>query len=102
MMLVMTTTTLKVAATIVALAHVAMAQAESPGVFEVASVKPAGPVPAGGGNQRRGWHGAGLRWEVPRLDNSRFSVTTTPYALITWDMDTTKLGAALMSATATW
>jgi len=54
--------------------------------FEVASVKPIGPVEAGGGrgSDGAGGMGSGCDGNAPRMDASRFTVTTTAYALITW------------------
>jgi len=69
-----------------ALVSLAFLQAQSPTAFEVASVKPMGPVPAGGGRgtNASGGAGEGCDGGFPRLDNDRFSVVTTPFALITW------------------
>jgi uncharacterized protein (TIGR03435 family) len=80
------TTALRLAAIIAVLAPAAMPQAASPDTFEVASVKPIGPVPAGGGRGTSASGGAGLGCDggFPRVDRSTFAVTTTPYALITW------------------
>jgi hypothetical protein len=63
-----------------ALAVVAMPQTRSPEAFEVASVKAAGPVPSGKG---RGTNPSVEREKAatqasPKVDGSRFSVTTTP------------------------
>lgn len=60
--------------------------AQPPDAFEVASVKPAGPVPSDGGrgNDAASGIGAGCDGSFPKLEGNRFSVTTTPYALITW------------------
>lgn len=54
--------------------------------FEVASVKPVGEVQAGGGRGTTGEGGMGVGCDgnAPRIDGNRFTVTTTPYALITW------------------
>ena len=54
--------------------------------FEVASVKPAGPVYGGGGRGDTGAGGIGIGCDgnAPRMDGKRFTVTTTPYALISW------------------
>jgi uncharacterized protein (TIGR03435 family) len=80
------TTTPRLAATLAALAAVGMLRAEAADTFEVVSVRPAGAVPAGGGRGSPGPGGAGLGCDggFPRVDRSRFTVTTTPYALITW------------------
>jgi uncharacterized protein (TIGR03435 family) len=87
-MLVMTTATiaLKLATAIVVLAPVAIPQVESSDNFEVVSVKPLGPVPSGGGRGTAapGGAGGGCDGGFPKVDGSRFTVTTTPYALITW------------------
>lgn len=79
-------TTAKFLATIFILAQAAMAQGPQPGTFEVASVKPAGAVPAGGGRGTSASGGIGLGCDggFPKVDNGRFSVITTPYALIAW------------------
>ena len=80
-------------ATVIALCGMAHAQVkppalgeEAPVAFEVASVKPQGPVPGGGarGSDAPGGMGAGCDGGFPRLQGNRFVVTTTPYALITW------------------
>jgi uncharacterized protein (TIGR03435 family) len=47
--------------------------------FEVASVKPLGPVTGGFAGGMNGCDGS-----FPRVDGNRFVVTTTPFALITW------------------
>lgn len=80
------TAAFRLTAAIVLFASVALSQPESSATFEVASVKPMGPVPAGGGRGTSASGGAGLGCDggFPRLDNDRFSVVTTPYALITW------------------
>ncbi len=54
--------------------------------FEVASVKPVGPVVGGDGrgSTGAGGMGSGCDGNAPRMDASRFTVTTTPYALISW------------------
>lgn len=80
------TMTLRLVATIAVLPSVAVLRAESLDTFEVASVKPLGPVPAGGGRgtAEPGGFGRGCDAGFPRVDGSRFSVTTTTYALITW------------------
>src|SRR5215831_2686376 len=54
--------------------------------FEVASVKPVGPVPSGNGrgSDGSGGIGGGCDGGFPKLEHNRFTVTTTPYALITW------------------
>jgi uncharacterized protein (TIGR03435 family) len=84
--LVMHRKIIRVVATIGLAAASALAQPESPAAFEVASVKPMGPVPAvgGGGTNASGGAGLGCDGGFPRLDNDRFTVVTTPYALITW------------------
>jgi uncharacterized protein (TIGR03435 family) len=56
----------------------AVALAESPDTFEVASVKPMGPVRVTAGGS------VGCDGSFPKVDNDRFSVITTAYALITW------------------
>jgi len=73
------------------LAPVAKAQqqghpTEAQDAFEVASVKPAGPVPSGGGrgSDASGGIGGGCDGGFPQVEGNRFSVTTTAYALITW------------------
>jgi uncharacterized protein (TIGR03435 family) len=60
--------------------------AQSAPSFEVVSVKPLGPVPAGGGrgSDAAGGIGGGCDGGFPKVENNRFSVITTPYALITW------------------
>ena len=60
-------------------------QSTAPTAFEVASVKPVGPV-AGGPDGRGGFAGAmnGCDGSFPKIESNRFSVTTTPFALITW------------------
>lgn len=67
-------------------AFAAVALAQSPAAFEVVSVKPVGPVPGGGGrgSDAAGGFGGGCDAGFPKLDGRRFSVVTTPYALITW------------------
>jgi uncharacterized protein (TIGR03435 family) len=76
----------RLAAVLMLFASLAVSQTSSPDSFEVASVKPLGPVPAGGGRDTNASGGAGQGCDggFPRLDRSHFSVTTTPYALITW------------------
>ena len=71
----------RVAATLAVLAVAALIDGQTPQSFEVASVKPIGPIPPG-----RGPAGGadGCDGSFPRVDAGRFSVTTTPYALITW------------------
>jgi hypothetical protein len=80
------TITRRLVAVIALLTPVAMLQAQTLDTFEVASVKPMGPVPAGGGRgtAEPGGAGRGCDGGFPRVDGSRFSVITTPYALITW------------------
>lgn len=77
---------LRLAAAMVIAVSAATIHAESPDHFEVASVKPVGPVPAGGGRgtDASGGAGQGCDGGFPRVDKDRFSVTTTAYALITW------------------
>jgi uncharacterized protein (TIGR03435 family) len=77
---------LRIAAAMALFAATALPQPESPATFEVVSVKPMGPVPAGGGGGTNASGGAGLGCDggFPRVDNDRFAVVTTPYALITW------------------
>jgi uncharacterized protein (TIGR03435 family) len=58
--------------------------AHSQSAFEVVSVKPAGRVPEGRASTGPGGAGTGCDGGFPRLDGRRFTVTTTPYALITW------------------
>lgn len=62
------------------------AAAASAQSFEVASVKPVGEVQAGGGRGTTGEGGMGVGCDgnAPRIDGNRFTVATTPYALITW------------------
>jgi hypothetical protein len=71
-------------AVVVALAPVAIPQASDN--FEVAAVKPLGPIPSGNGRgtPAPGGAGRGCDGGFPRVDGTRFTVTTTPYALITW------------------
>ena len=85
-------TLLRLVATLAALVLVAKPQTSSDG-FEVASVKPAGPVLSGGGLGtnasaselgRKGGAGEGCDGGFPKVDGSHFAVTTTTYALITW------------------
>jgi bla regulator protein blaR1 len=52
--------------------------AAPPQTFEVASVKPVGSI------SNAGQFSNGCDGSFPRLDNNRFAVTTTLYALITW------------------
>jgi len=77
---------LRIAAAMALFAATVLPQPESPATFEVVSVKPMGPVPAGGGGGTNASGGAGLGCDggFPRVDNDRFAVVTTPYALITW------------------
>jgi uncharacterized protein (TIGR03435 family) len=60
-------------------------QSPAPTAFEVASVKPMGPV-LGGPEGRGGFAGGmnGCDGSFPKVESNRFSVTTTPFALITW------------------
>jgi uncharacterized protein (TIGR03435 family) len=60
-------------------------QAPARPAFEVASVKPMGPV-AGGEGRGGGFAGGmnGCDGSFPTVAGSRFAVTTTPFALITW------------------
>src|SRR5215831_14396092 len=62
------------------------ASVDVPASFEVASVKPVGPVPSGGGrgSDAAGGMGSGCDGGFPKVEGNRFSVTTTAYALITW------------------
>jgi uncharacterized protein (TIGR03435 family) len=48
--------------------------------FEVTSVKPMGDAPA----EALAAFGSGCDGSFPRVENNRFVVTTTPFALITW------------------
>lgn len=48
--------------------------------FEVASVKPMGDAPA----ERLAAYGRGCDGSFPQVENNRFRVTTTVFALITW------------------
>jgi len=73
---------LRLAVTLAALALVAKPQIGSGG-FEVASVKPAGPISATEVG-RKGGAGGGCDGGFPKVDGSQFAVTTTTYALITW------------------
>lgn len=57
----------------------ALGQAAAPEAFEVASVKPKGPV---GGALAGGM--SGCDGSFPKVEGRRFAVTTTPFALITW------------------
>ena len=66
-------------ALVIALAIGATA-AQSPETFDVASVKPMGPALA----EALARFGSGCDGSFPRVENKRFTVTTTPYALITW------------------
>lgn len=54
--------------------------------FEVASVKPMGPVSGGDGrgSDAPGGIGSGCDASFPKFDGKHFTVTTTPFALITW------------------
>jgi uncharacterized protein (TIGR03435 family) len=63
----------------------AWGQASTP-AFEVASVKPVGQVESGGaaGTPGAGGIGVGCDGHAPQVVGRRFTVTTTPYALITW------------------
>jgi uncharacterized protein (TIGR03435 family) len=54
-------------------------QAPVGAAFEVASVKPLGPVTGGFSAGMNGCDGS-----FPRVDGNRFVVSTTPFALITW------------------
>jgi uncharacterized protein (TIGR03435 family) len=60
--------------------------AQTASSFEVVSVKPLGPVPGGGGrgSDAAGGIGGGCDGGFPKVENNRFTVITTPYALITW------------------
>jgi uncharacterized protein (TIGR03435 family) len=80
------TTALKLATALAVLAPAGIPQTESSNSFEVASVKSVGPVPGGGGRGTTAAGGAGVGCDggFPRVDGSLFTVTTTPYALITW------------------
>jgi uncharacterized protein (TIGR03435 family) len=80
------TAAIRAAAAMALAAAAALPQPESAAAFEVASVKPIGPVPAGGGRGTNASGGVGLGCDggFPRLDNDRFTVVTTLYALITW------------------
>jgi uncharacterized protein (TIGR03435 family) len=51
-----------------------------PDAFEVASVKPMGDAPG----EALAAFGSGCDGSFPRVENNRFVVTTTPFALITW------------------
>lgn len=51
--------------------------------FEVASVKPMGDAPA----ERLAAYGRGCDGSFPQVENNRFRVTTTVFALITWAYD---------------
>jgi uncharacterized protein (TIGR03435 family) len=84
-MLVMTVA-IRITAAMALVAAAALSLPESPAAFEVVSVKPMGPVPAGAGRGTNASGGAGLGCDggFPRVDNDRFTVVTTPYALITW------------------
>ncbi len=64
----------------------AILQAQAADTFEVVSVKPLGAVPPGNGRGTAAPGGAGVGCDggFPRVDGGRFSVNTTPYALITW------------------
>jgi uncharacterized protein (TIGR03435 family) len=77
---------IRAASAIALFAAAALPQPEPPASFEVVSVKPMGPVPADGGRGTNASGGAGLGCDAgfPRVDNDRFTVVTTPYALITW------------------
>jgi uncharacterized protein (TIGR03435 family) len=73
------------AAVLMTVGPVALAQALTPDAFEVASVKPMGPV-AGGGDRGGGFAGGmnGCDGGFPKVEGNRFVVTTTHFALITW------------------
>ena len=76
-------TLFRLVATLAALVLVAKPQTGADG-FEVASVKPAGPVLSAGELGRKGGAGEGCDGSFPKVDGSHFAVTTTTYALITW------------------
>lgn len=80
------TAAIRIAAAMAFVTAAALSQTDSPAGFEVVSVKPMGPVPAGNGRgtNAEGGMGVGCDGGFPRLDNDRFTVVTTPYALITW------------------
>jgi uncharacterized protein (TIGR03435 family) len=59
---------------------ISAASAQTPDSFEVASVKAMGPASA----ELLARFGAGCDGSFPRVENRRFSVTTTAYALMTW------------------
>jgi uncharacterized protein (TIGR03435 family) len=65
------------------LACLPLVQAQTTIAFEVAAVKPAGPVPTAGRDVPAG-NSAGCDGGFPRLNGRQFAVTTTTYALISW------------------
>ena len=72
----MTRTAVLLTALVVAVSVVSAQQ----DVFEVASVKPMGDAPA----ERLAAYGRGCDGSFPQVENNRFRVTTTVFALITW------------------
>src|SRR6516225_4907312 len=54
--------------------------AQRPDTFEVATIKPLGEANA----DVLARFGGGCDGNAPRVDHRRFTVSTTPYALITW------------------
>ena len=54
--------------------------AQTPETFDVASIKSMGPAPG----ELLARFGSGCDGSFPRVENRRFTVTTTAYALITW------------------
>src|SRR5688572_1998071 len=68
-----------VTAAIAACAHLVAAQ-PAQDAFEVASVRPAGDAPG----EALAAFGSGCDGSFPRIENNRFRVTTTVFALMTW------------------
>ena len=58
----------------------AVVRAQMPEAFDVVSVKSMGPAPG----ELLARFGSGCDGSFPRVENRRFTVTTTAYALITW------------------
>jgi len=59
---------------------IAVSSAQAPELFDVVSVKEMGPA----SGEALARFGSGCDGSFPRLENRRFTVTTTAYALITW------------------
>ena len=69
-----------VVAIVLVAASLAGVVAQAPDAFEVASVKPMGEAPG----EALAAYGGGCDGSFPRVENKRFTVTTTMYALMTW------------------